>query len=214
MRSVLRAARSGAVAATRIVCLPGAYHIADDFLAAGFDERVNRGRLPVDLVFVDVEMRNLGDRSILAQLKQQIVLPARSLGCRTLWFAGISLGGFIALDYAASNPGELDGVCLLAPYLGSRMLTGEIARAPGLNAWKRGDLEDSCEERRVWGYLQSEDVRSRLLYLGYGQDDRFAEAHRLLAQVLPPSAVNVIPGAHDWRTWTTLWENFLAKKFG
>ena len=213
MRSILNAAASGTVAATRIVCLPGAYHGPEDFLAAGFDSSVRRRRLPIDLLFVDVEMRHLGDRRALEQLKHEIVLPARAHGCRSVWFAGISLGGFIALDYAATNPGDLDGLCLLAPYLGNRMLTREIARAPGLAAWTAGELAQADEERRIWRFLKAQNDHSRLLYLGFGQDDRFADAQRLMAQALPPEAVDVVPGGHDWRTWTTLWENFLDSTF-
>jgi pimeloyl-ACP methyl ester carboxylesterase len=213
VRSILNAAVSGAVAPTRLVCLPGAYHTAEDFLAAGFDASVRKRKLDVDLVFVDIEMQHLGDRRALEQLKHEIVAPARARGCESVWFVGISLGGFLALDYAASNPGGLDGVCLLAPYLGNRMLTDEIARAPGLDAWVPGALADSDEERRIWRFLQAQPVHSRLLYLGFGRDDRFAQAHRLIADVLPPDAVDVVPGGHDWRTWIALWENFLESRF-
>ena len=59
MRSVLHAAAAGAVAPTRIVCLPGAYHTAEDFLAAGFDKSVRTRNLPIDLLFVDVDMQHL-----------------------------------------------------------------------------------------------------------------------------------------------------------
>lgn len=213
MRSVLAAAVDGVVARTRIICLPGAYHAAADLLVAGFDRSVRTRSLPIDLVLVDIDMQHLGDRRSLEQLQHEIVRPARALGCQSVWFAGISLGGFIALDYAVSNPGELDGVCLLAPYLGNRMLISEIERAHGLPAWDATAVAGSDEERRLWRFLQAQPKHSRLVYLGFGRDDRFATAHRLLAQVLPPDAVEVVPGGHDWRTWSTLWENFLDAKF-
>ena len=212
MRSVLHEAVPGAVAATRIVCLPGAYHSIEDFLASGFDAGVRSRSLPIDLLFVDVEMQHLGDRRALDELQREIVLPARAQDVRSLWFAGISLGGFIALDYAATHPGHLDGVCLLAPYLGNRMLTAEIARAPGLAAWCPGKLADSDEERRIWRFLQAQPARPMRLHLGFGRDDRFAAAHRLLAAALPPDQVDVVAGGHDWPTWQTLWENFLDSK--
>lgn len=213
MRSLFDAAVAGAVAATRIVCLPGAYHAPEDFRAAGFDRCVRRRGLAIDLMFVDIELGHLTDRRALDRLKHEIVQPCRALGCRSLWLAGISLGGFVALDYAASNPGDLDGLCLLAPYLGNRLLTSEIARAPGLAAWTAGELAQADEERRIWRFLQTRDARSSPLHLGFGRDDRFAGAHGLLADALPRDAVDVVPGGHDWRTWTTLWENFLDSTF-
>jgi pimeloyl-ACP methyl ester carboxylesterase len=214
MRSVERPVTLGAAAATRIVCLPGAYHTPEDFLSAGFDRRVRERGLGIDLSFVDAELQHVGDRQIRERLQEDIVLPARRSGCRSLWLAGISLGGYLALDYAASHPGDLDGLCLLAPYLGNRIITGEIARAPGLAAWTAGALAEADEERRIWRFIQTEQrTRRRLLYLGFGREDRFAPAQRLMAEALPASAVDVVPGGHDWRTWTTLWENFLDSTF-
>ncbi len=202
----------GTTATTGIVCLPGAYHSPEDFLAAGFDDSVRSRGLPIDLLLVDVELQHLGDRRAVQQLQQEIIRPARARGCRTLWFLGISLGGFIALDYAATHPDDLDGVCVLAPYLGNRMLMREIAQS-GLADWEAGAPAQADEERRLWRFLQAQAVHSRFLYLGFGREDRFAEAHRLMAESLPPDVVDVVPGGHDWRTWKILWENFLDATF-
>ena len=131
----------------------------------------------------------------------------------SIWLGGISLGGLIALDYAASYPGELDGLCLLAPYLGNRILTTEIAQAPGLAAWQPGELAETDEERRIWRYIKARHAGSRPLYLGFGNADRFSAAHELLAATLPAESVDVIAGAHDWPTWSRLWENFLDSHF-
>lgn len=223
MRSLVRTADSAARAPTCIVCLPGAYHAAADLSSAGFDSRVRERALPIDLAFVDVDLTHFGDRRPLDRLKREIVLPARAMGYRSIWMAGISLGGFIALDYAACNPGDLDGLCLLAPYLGSRVLTREIAAASGLAAWAPGPAAETDEERRIWRFIQAQHPHaaraaarswySPFLYLGYGREDRFSDAHRLMAQALPADAVDVVPGGHDLGTWTVLWENFLDSRF-
>jgi pimeloyl-ACP methyl ester carboxylesterase len=195
-----------------MVWLPGAYHAARDFLAAGFAEAVRVRRIPLDLLFVDMELAHVGDRSALQRLRSDIVLPARAAGV-SIWLGGISLGGLFALDYAASHPDELDGLCLLAPYLGNRMLTAEIAQAPGLERWQPGELAETDEERRIWRYIKSRHADSRPLYLGFGQQDRFAATQELLAATLPAGSVNVIAGGHEWSTWVRLWENFLESRF-
>jgi pimeloyl-ACP methyl ester carboxylesterase len=210
MRSVVRTANSNAVAPTRMIWLPGAYHGAQDFVDAGFADAASRRDAPVDLAFIDLDLKHLGDRAALQALRSEHVLPARDRGV-SVWLAGISLGGLIALDYAAAYPAECDGVCLLGPYLGNRMLTAEIAAA-GLAAWEPGELAEGDAERRIWRFIRARSARPRL-YLGFGRDDRFASAHALLASALPGGSVNVIPGGHDWRTWTTLWENFLDSHF-
>ena len=195
-----------------MVWLPGAYHAAQDFLTAGFAEAVRARQLDLDLIFVDMELAHVGDRGVLARLRSDIVLPALAAGIK-LWMGGISLGGLIALDYAASYPAELAGLCLLAPYLGNRILAAEIVQARGLAAWQPGELAETDEERRIWRYIKSRRAGARPLYLGYGAGDRFSAAHELLADTLPANAVNVIAGGHDWATWFKLWENFLDSRF-
>jgi pimeloyl-ACP methyl ester carboxylesterase len=211
MRSILKAAAPGSVAPTQMVWLPGAYHSAQDFLDTGFAEAVLKRQIPLDLRFVDLEMQHVDDREPLERLRNEIVLPTLGSGV-SVWMAGISLGGFAALDYASSYPQEADGLCLLAPYLGNRMLLTEIAAASGLMRWEPGELAQADAERRIWRYLKVR-TDSRPLYLGYGHDDRFSAAHGLLATGLPPNAVDVIGGGHDWRTWIKLWENFLDSRF-
>jgi pimeloyl-ACP methyl ester carboxylesterase len=192
--------------------LPGAYHTAQDFAAAGFAEAVRSRMAGLDLIFVDMELEHVRDRNVLGRLRSEIVLPARAAGV-SIWLGGISLGGLIALDYAASYPGELDGLCLLAPYLGNRILTTEIAKAPGLAAWRPGELAETDEERRIWRYIKNRRADSAALHLGYGRGDRFSAAHGLLAAALPADSVDVIDGGHDWPTWSRLWENFLDSRF-
>ncbi len=133
----------------------------------GFARAGAQRRVPLDLLFVDLEMQHLDDRDALQRLRSEIVLPARDSGV-AVWLAGISLGGLVALDYASSHSGELDGLCLLAPYLGNRMLINEIAAASGLAGWEPGELAESDAERRIWRYIKTR-VDSRPLFLGYGQ---------------------------------------------
>lgn len=211
MRSILKPAGPGGAAPTQMVWFPGAYHSAQDFLHAGFAEAVLLRQIPLDLRFVDLEMQHLDDREPLDRLRHEIVLPALGSGV-SVWLAGISLGGMVALDYASSYPDDLDGLCLLAPYLGNRMLLDEIAAARGLAGWEPGELAQADAERRIWSYLKAR-VDSQPLHLGYGQDDRFSAAHGMLAQTLPANAVDVVAGGHEWRAWIKLWENFLDLHF-
>jgi pimeloyl-ACP methyl ester carboxylesterase len=218
MQAELISAVPGAVANTRIVLIPGVNQPPEALRTAGFPAAVQERRLDIDIVLVAPELAHIADRSAVTRLHTEVLLPARSSGCGTIWFAGISMGGFLALLYAADHPTELDGVCLLAPYLGMRMIHTEINRYPSLANWSTGvaDTDDElAEERRVWRYLANYLPRtSPLHYLGFGKDDRFAEAQRLLANQLPVEAVDVIDGGHDWRVWRELWDRFLDRLAG
>jgi pimeloyl-ACP methyl ester carboxylesterase len=210
MRSIFCAATAGARAPTQMIWLPGAYHSAQDFLNEGFVRAAARRSAPLDLRFVDLEMRHLDDRDAFQRLRSEIVLPARDSGA-AVWLSGISLGGLVALDYACTHLGELNGLCLFAPYLGNRMLMKEIA-AGGLADWEPGELAESDAERRIWRYIKTRRDSAKL-FLGYGKDDRFSAAHEMLAAALPADRVDVVAGGHEWGTWLKLWENFLDSNF-
>jgi pimeloyl-ACP methyl ester carboxylesterase len=214
VRSILEAADAGVVAPTRVLLLPAAYCMPEDFLREGFARAARERHLPVDLVFVELKLQHLTDRTILRRLRHEIVLPARASGCRSIWLGGISLGGFIAMAYAARFTREVDGLCLLAPYLGNHIVVGEIERARGLDGWTPGHLAEDDDERRIWQFIKEQRDRTSPrpapeLHLGFGSEDRFADSHRLLAAALEPDSVDVVPGGHEWPAWRQLWENFL-----
>jgi len=218
VRSILEAADAGVVAPTRVLLLPAAYCTPEDFLREGFARAARERHLPVDLVFVELKLQHLTDRTILRRLRHEIVLPARASGCRSIWLGGISLGGFIAMAYAARFTREVDGLCLLAPYLGNHIVVGEIERARGLDGWTPGHLAEDDDERRIWQFIKEQRDRTSPrpapeLHLGFGSEDRFADSHRLLAAALAPDSVDVVPGGHEWPAWRQLWENFLDTRF-
>jgi pimeloyl-ACP methyl ester carboxylesterase len=209
VRTQLLPARPGVVAPVRMALIPGAYHATGDLIAAGFVAAVAHRRLAVDLVLVDPEFAHVTDRSVLVALEQTVVAAARAEGCRSVWIGGVSLGGWVALACAERRPGSLDGLCLIAPYLGARPVAAEIARAGGLAAWQPGDLADDDEERRIWQFLKTSRTRPLAMHLGFGRDDRFADSLRLAAGAFAAGAVDVIDGGHEWSVWSRLWENFL-----
>jgi pimeloyl-ACP methyl ester carboxylesterase len=214
MRTILEPAQTGAMAPTRVVLLPAAYTTPDDFLREGFVKAARDRVLPIDLIFVELKLQHLTDRTILRRLRHEVVLPARALGCGSIWLGGISLGGFVALAYAERYPQEIDGLCLFAPYLGNHIVTGEIERANGVHQWTPpGELADDDDERKIWRFIKEHRARPSPLHLGFGRDDRFADSHRMMASALAPECVDVAPGGHEWPVWRQLWENFLDARF-
>jgi pimeloyl-ACP methyl ester carboxylesterase len=206
--AIVELARQGRMAPVRILMLPPAYAVAADFLTAGFGAAVRGRGLAIDLVFADLEARHLTDGSLTGQV-WDLLGPGR--GRARVWLGGISLGGYVALAAAQADPGALAGLCLLAPYLGSHIVTDEVARA-GLAAWEPGTLAAEDDERRLWRFIKARPA-GLAIHLGLGREDRFAARHRVLAQALPSAEVDTIAGGHDWPTWHRLWENFLDARF-
>jgi pimeloyl-ACP methyl ester carboxylesterase len=211
VRKIVVEATPGAVAPVRIALLPGAFQQPDDFRRQGFAEAVRCRGLQIDLEFVAPDLAHVMDRAVLESLHCHVVGPARAAGCRSLWLGGVSLGGFIALAYAERRPGAVDGLCLLAPYLGNRMVTGEVARAGGVRHWHPTPIAADDEERRIWALIQRLESQPLAVHLGIARQDRFGHGHALLADALPATAVDVIDGAHDWDAWRRLWDLFLDR---
>jgi len=208
MPTLIEPAHEGRTARTRVLMLPAAYAEPSDFVQHGFVRAVRERSLELDLVFAGFELQEVSNRSVFARLREEILLPARALGCE-VWMGGISLGGYLALGCAERYPGELAGLCLFAPYLGSHLVTSEIESANGLESWRADELPEDDDERRVWRFIRTLRAGSLPVHLGLGREDRFGSRHALMAAVLAPDSVDVVPGGHDWLTWRTLWDRFL-----
>jgi pimeloyl-ACP methyl ester carboxylesterase len=207
MTTLHHRARPQGHAAVSVVLLPAAHTGPEDFVRAGFGEAVRTRGLDVDLTFAALEFGHVTDRSVVERIHSEHLRPARARGS-TLWLGGISLGGYVALCCAEADPQGLAGLCLLAPYLGSYLVTSEIARA-GLAAWECRELSADDEERRVWRFLKTRTPGAPQMHLGLGREDRFRDRHQLLAAELAPAEVDSVAGGHDWPTWRRLWDNFL-----
>jgi pimeloyl-ACP methyl ester carboxylesterase len=199
--------------AMRVVMMPGAYQQPAQFLQAGFDQAVLTRAPRVELILTMPELAHLTDRRWLATMHEQIVAPARSERDVPLWLGGVSLGAFMALRFAAQYPESIDGLCLLAPYLGSRIIAAEIAAHANIAHWQTGALDEDDDERRIWQYvarLQNSPTSTRV-FVGFGSSDRFADTQRVLVRALAsvPSTTRVVAGGHDWPVWRELWDQFL-----
>ena len=202
---------------TLLVFLPGSYSSADDFIDEGFVATVRERRVAADVLLVDAHLGYYSERSIVDRLHADVVVPARAAGYRHVWLIGISIGGYGALLHSLMPPAGdvagIDGIVLIAPYLGDRRVSVSVESAGGLRSWPApaAPLPPNEVDQAVWRWLQGytkDAVRPRL-FLGYGESDRFEFSDRLLAAALPPAQVVAVPGGHDWPTWRALWRRLL-----
>lgn len=197
---------------TLVVMLPGAYSRPQEFVDEGFVELLRAARVKADVVIAGATLDHYLEGRVLDRLQHEVVAPARARGVRAVWLLGVSLGGLFALAYASRHAVQLAGVLLLAPYLGRRTLLMEIDAAGGPEAWAQGRQPrgDDLLEHEVWQWLAGRPAAPPL-YLGWGRDDRFADAHRRLAARLPAGHADAADGGHDWAAWRELWRRFLAR---
>jgi pimeloyl-ACP methyl ester carboxylesterase len=194
-----------------VVFLPGRGDRAEDFAEHGFLGAARQAGLEADVLAVDAHLAYYYKRVIADRLWEDVILPARARGYRRVFVVGISLGGLGAITLAQEHPDAVAGLFVLAPYLGEPELTREIEGAGGLARWSGAPSERDF--RGVWGFLRGYAAGEPRppLWLAYGESDRYAYGHRLLASALPKDRVFVTAGGHDWKAWDALWAGFLAR---
>ncbi len=113
-----------------------------------------------------------------------------------------------AAHACGSGPGVADGLCLLAPYPGSRPSVNVVERAGGADAWQASEADLQDPELRVWQWLQRPPP-ALPVFIGHGTEDRFADRIERVAERFPPASRHTVAGGHDWSAWLPLWEHFL-----
>ena len=198
-----------------LVLLPGANMTPSEMVDEGMVAALRQRKLAVDVVVAGAGLEYVYDGSVLDRLHTDVIAPYRAAGYTRIWLAGISLGGYAAMGYAMRNPGMVEGIFTIAPYLGRQPLVQEIAsaRAQGrsLQQWLAGSQprNDIDTDHALWRWLVQRPQDGPALHLAYGVDDRFAAGHALMAQTLPAARVSTAPGGHDWPPWRTLWAQWL-----
>ena len=175
--------------------------------------------LPIDLFMAELSFDHIADRTALTEIHQDLILPAIKNGYKNIWLAGISVGGYVAIAYADRyanmlTNSRIQGLLLMAPYPGNRITTSAITSAGGIKTWQAGSLTEDDIEFSNWGWLKRyADCAEIEVYLSYGADDRFADGHAMMAQLLPESNVDKIAGDHTWPVWQQSWTDFLDRRF-
>ncbi len=203
-----RAAGDAARPRALLVMLPGRGDMGEDFAAHGFVDAALRSSFDVDVITVDAHFGYYQKRSLPERLHEDVLAPARARYDR-IWLLGISMGGIGSLITAQRYPSEVDGVILLAPYLGRRQTLLAIEKAGGVQSWTPPS-HPSWDEG-VWAWIKRTDTP---IYLGYGTEDFGARAHALLAKGLPKDHVFTRAGEHTWSTWEPLFDEILAARPG
>jgi enterochelin esterase-like enzyme len=208
-------ATAGTASHDLLVLLPGRGDSAGSFAREGIVALAQRQVPGLEVVAVDAGMGYYIHRNLTQRLMADVFLPARVRGYRSAWLSGISMGGLGALLFAQRHPKEVTQVIAIAPFLGDEAVIAEIERAGGLATWRPPSrLEADDYQRALWRWLKGCTAGREAcprIFLGFGAEDRFVRAHRLLAAVLPPEQVAVVPGGHDWGPWRELYAALLER---
>lgn len=197
-----------------LVMLPGAGIAAEDFVDHGFIAAAQASCPALEIVALKPDLDLYLDGTVAPVLQAGVIAPAIASGIRRIWLLGLSLGGMGALLSASAHPELVEGIILLAPFLGTHGTMAELTRAGRFEDWVAAASAATAPEVQVLTWLQRHlraGGQTPRLFLGHATRDRFAAGHRLLAAALPASQVVLVDGVHDWAAWTAAWQGILAR---
>lgn len=190
-----------------VVVLPGFIYDADDLREVGVADALHRGWPEADVMLVGATYPYYRSGLLVARLRENVIRPARAQGYTDIWLAGGSMGGMGVLLYEATYPGELDGLVLLSPFLGSDAVIDPI-RETGLAEWDPGELtlpmDGDNYQLHVWNMIKGWRRRpelARRVWLVCGTEDSLFRDAQVLGPELPQGQYLPGPGGHNWDFW-------------
>lgn len=217
--TVVHEARAGEAAPTRaVILLPGFGDRPRHFERNGFVEAIREADPHALVIAADAHFGYYRTRTVVERLHDDVLVPAIESGADEIWVVGISMGGAGALSLAEAHGEHLDGVLLLAPYMGGRDIAIEVSDAGGLEAWDRYEVEGEGERaaffRDIWVWLDgyTTDAERPELYMGVGTGDDAMNATDIVAEVLPEDHYFTRPGGHGWKVWRPVFRSFVDQR--
>ncbi|HUR39708.1 MAG TPA: hypothetical protein VM240_00920 [Verrucomicrobiae bacterium] len=196
-----------------VVVLPGFAFDHDDLRDKGVATAIQKGWPSADVALVGATFPYYRTGVLVEKLHAQVIAPARAAGYRQVWLAGGSMGGMGTLLYEQAHPGELTGLVILSPFLGSDDLLDEIREA-GLERWSAGELSPVVDgdnyQRHVWKMIQGWGARpdpAARVWLACGTEDPLFKDVQVMAPVVPKDQYLPSPGGHSWDYWLPVVED-------
>jgi len=201
-----------------VVILPGRGDDLDGLARSGIAQAVQSAWPDADVVLTGLALGFYMQGQAERRLHDEVIAPSRRRGYTRTWLVGASLGGMGALMYDRAYPNDVDGIVLLAPYLGEKPLLQEMTAAGGVKLWQPRPapvaLNADNFQYELWRHLQSwsrNPDKTKNVWLAYGNRDRLRDAMPLLVPLLPPDQVLAREGGHTWTVWSAAMKDILMR---
>ena len=201
-----------------IIFFPGLYDSAVIFKDESFFSIARKEGINADMVSVDVNVYHLVKEMMIERVEKDIFERAKKSGYKNIWLVGVSLGGLNSLLFNIKHENDICGVVTLAPYVANTPLIEDLRNAKEVMNWE----PDSNDNRRsldnilqfLWVWLKEKSSKDDLnhIYLGYGKQDRYIGAIKLLENILDKNHVVAVEGGHNWSTAQKIWQKQLSSR--
>ncbi|MCB9876538.1 MAG: alpha/beta fold hydrolase [Planctomycetes bacterium] len=220
MPAVLHPATSG-TADTLVVLLPGFGDGPQDYYDNGVVTKIREVNPRADVIAVDAHFGYYKDRTMIDRLHEDVIGPLAGR-YQHVWLVGISMGGFGAVIYTQAHRELVEGMILMAPYMGSRDVITEVDVAGGLDKWTPPDPSTIADDEtrkyyEAWIFLQGYAKRPETmprLFLGHGADDSLHQPNGFVGRFLPEGRYLVRAGGHKWTVWRPMFAEFAGPALG
>ena len=197
-----------------IVMFPGINSPGSDFIDYGFTDLYKQYYKNSDIILADTRFSYIKADNIAERIHADIIKPSIKAGYKKIWFIGISLGGLNILKYVKKFNNHINGIILIAPYLGETSSIKSLFESNSYLEWSKVHAEETDKTIQLWRYLidytSSHDKAKQItLALAFGKKDRFNKTHELLAKILKEKNIYKNDGGHNWKAWKQLWEEIL-----
>lgn len=189
---------------TLVVLLPGRGDALDLFVENGTVEQIRRCNPDANIVGAGAHLGYYTQRTLVEELRQTIVGPALAGNVERVWLMGVSIGGMGSLLYRRGHPSELEGVILMAPYIGEWDELKQYIEDP-----ESVSPSDSPPWRLLWDHLTDTIDEEPSVTLAFGTSDRFVRQQKWMAGHLDKNRVVRSSGGHYWWVWDDLWPRAL-----
>ncbi len=190
-----------------VIVLPGRADDVAGLYEAGIAQAIQRGWPEADVLLTGATLPYYLAGDLPQRLHDRLIAPLRSR-YRQIWLLGASMGGLGTLLYEHGYPDQLDGLVLMAPYMGERKLIREVRDAGGPARWQPGPQAVSLQEgeprREAWRVVKrwsERPARAQQVWLAVGRDDPFLEVADMIAPLLPADHYLALDGGHRWTVW-------------
>ncbi len=192
-----------------VIVLPGRGDDVENLRDSGIATLIQSALPHARVTLVGAQLQYYRDGQQVPRLQSQLIEPALAAGVQEIWMVGTSLGGFGSMLYDYEHPGVLAGIVLLAPFTGDPANLVTLAASGGPQHWPASDEGPprtfDVAGRAIWRLVRQwseAPTRSARVWLGCGSDDKFIDAARQIASVLPAGHYVEVPGGHDHKTWS------------
>ena len=189
-----------------VLLLPGFNDAPQKFVEHGTVDLIRTCNPGANITGIDAHFGYYRKRNIDLRLNDDVVDPAIQSGIDQIWLLGISMGGMGSIIYRSFYPEKLEGVVLMAPYIGD---WDELSLY--LDDREQAEQEVDPDFIKIWDGLTSIPVDNPSITLAYGEEDGLRPQIEWLAGLLPERRIVGAPGGHKWKVWKKLWPEALQR---